>query len=508
MQRRLHTEDGFTIVEVIVAMVVLLIGMLGVLSLLSGALQATAANNERVGATNLARELVEATRGLDYEDLTSALVVTRLQARDNLGSGAPWTIERRGVTYTVTTTTCAYDDPADGYSASAPANACNTGNAAGADPNGDDFRRTTFTVSWRDARGPTKSASQSTLVVNPSGGLGPRITCFTPVAQTYAPSAPATPAACPAAGAVASTATVAKIVWTTTTAQSLHWEADDGESRGDLVGSPNASGGTTFTTLWDIGDATVGDGSEVLDGPYVLTGQAFDVLSIAGEAKRADVVLNRREAYAPPSLQGGRNTRLGDRVDFRWGLNSERDVLGYRVIWGGADGALGGGNDVIACEPPAGALYLSPTTQSCSDFSPATTDPTTYFIVAIDRAPNGDLRQGAARVLPVGTAVTAPDPPTGLTVGTSANGLARLDWTAPASGGVAFYRIYRDDSDGNPATVTYSDRHDRVDSPPSPLATSYTDSQSGTTSHQYWVTAVNSTYNESAPVGPVTWAAP
>lgn len=515
MQRRLHSEDGFTIVEVIVAMVVLLIGILGVLSLLSGALLATAANNERVGATNLARELVEATRGLEYEDLTSALVVTRLQARSELGSGSPWTIERRGVTYTVVATTCAYDDPADGYGASSPANACNTGNAAGGDANGDDFRRTTFTVSWRDARGPTKSASQSTLVVNPSGGLGPRITCFTPVSQTYAPSAPATPAACPAAGAVASTATVAKVVWTTTTAQSLRWEADDGASRGDLVGASNATGGATFTTLWDIGDATVGNGSEILDGTYVVTGQAFDDRGIAGEAKRADVVLNRRAPYAPPSLQGGRNMRLGSRVDFRWDLNRERDVLGYRVIWAGADGALGGGDDVQACQPPAGATYLSPTTQSCTDFSPATNGATTYYIVAIDRAPDGALREGAERILPVSAPVTAPDPPTGLlTPTTTADGLARLNWTAPASNAaspasdVAFYRIYRDDSDGNPATVQYADRLDRVDTPPSPLATAYTDSESGATSRQYWVTAVNSAYNESAPVGPVTWAAP
>ena len=514
MAQRLHSEEGFTIVEVIVAMVVLLIGILGVLSLLSGALVATAANNERVGATNLARELVEASRGLAYEDLTSALVVTRLQARAGLGSGSPWTIERRGVTYTVTTTTCAYDDPADGYGVSAPANAC-TANAAGGDGNGDDFRRTTFTVAWRDARGPTKSASQSTLVVNPSGSLGPRITCFTPVSQTYAPGAPATPAACPAAGAVASTATVAKIVWTTTTAQSLHWEADDGASRGDLVGSPNASGGMTFTTLWDIGDAAAGNGSEVLDGTYVITGQAFDVRDIAGEAKRADVVLNRRAPYAPPVLQGGRNTRLGNRVDFRWGLNRERDVLGYRVIWAGSDGARGGGNDVQVCPSSATASYLSATTQSCADLSPSTTEATSYYIVAIDNAPDGSLRQGAERLLPVSTAVTAPESPTGLAAATTAGGFARLTWTAPQSNAaspasdVAFYRIYRDDSDGDPATVEYSDRHDRVDAASSGLLpTAYTDSQSGTTSHRYWVTAVNSSYNESAPVGPITWTAP
>ncbi|MGH2899666.1 MAG: type IV pilus modification PilV family protein, partial [Solirubrobacteraceae bacterium] len=384
MRQRPDSESGFTIVEVVAATVVLMIGMLGVLAMLSGALRATASNNERVGATNVARELVETARGLDFDDLTSGLVATRLQAR-GLGSGSPWTILRRGVTYTVTTTTCAFDDPADGYAASPPANACST-HAAGADANGDDFRRTTFTVSWRDAGSSvTKSASQSTLIVNPSGGLGPRITCFTPVSQTYAPAAPAAPAACPAAAGLASTANDVHLTWTTTEAQSLHWEADDGASRADVTGTPNATGGTTFTTHWDIGSS--GSGTEVLDGSYVISAQAFDALNIAGETKRADVVLNRRQPYAPPALQGGHDTRLGDWVDLRWGLNSERDILGYRLIWAGPDNAVGNGNDAQVCPlPSASPSYVSTTTQSCADFSPPA-GATTYYIVAIDRAP-------------------------------------------------------------------------------------------------------------------------
>ena len=43
--------------------------MLGVLSLLTGGLRTTRLNNERVAATNLARELVEETRALDYDDI-------------------------------------------------------------------------------------------------------------------------------------------------------------------------------------------------------------------------------------------------------------------------------------------------------------------------------------------------------------------------------------------------------------------------------------------------------
>ncbi len=494
-------EAGFTLVEVMVAMMVLLIGILGVLGLLTGALNTTASNNERVGATNLARELVESTRSMDFDDLTSSLVSTRLQAR-GLGSGSPWTITRRNVEYTVTATTCAFDDPADGYAATAPANACNA-NAAGSDANGDDFRRTTFALSWRDARGATKTASQSTLIVNPSGGLGPRAKCFTPVTQTFAPSPPATVAACPAAAGVLSTATVANIVWTTTAAQSLHWEADDGVSREDVTGTTNASGGTTFQTAWNI--RTSGSGTEIFDGAYVITAQAFDDRGIGGEVMRADVVLNRRHPYAPLSLQGGHDTRLGDWVDFSWDLNHERDIVGYRVIWAGSDGVVGNGNDQTVCPAPAsGDPYLSPTTESCADFSPPN-GAAKYYVVALDRAPNGSLRQGdTTRQLTVAAPSTAPGPPTGLTASTAPNNAALLNWTAPASAGVAFYRIYRDDSDGDPATVEYVDRLDRTNG----AVTSYSDSESGTASHKYWVTAVDSSYNESAPVGPVTWTAP
>jgi len=511
MRQRAHNQDGFTLVEVIVAMFVLLVGILGVLSLLTGALQSTAGNNERVGATNLARELVEVTRGLEYEDLTTNLVTTRLQSRGVLGSGSPWTIDRRGVTYTITQSTCAYDDPADGYGASAPQNAC-TARVAGADSNGDDFRRTTFAIAWTDARGKAKTASQSTLIVNPSGGLGPRITCFTPVTQTFAPAAPGAPGACPADPFVAaSDATRARIVWTTTFAQSLHWEADDGRvsSSGDITGAVNSTGGKTFTTVWDIGNAALGDKSEILDGTYVITGQAFDDRGIAGEARRANVELNRRIPYAPTSLQGGFNTRLGI-VDLRWDRNQERDILGYRVMWAGPNGTVesAGGDDVQVCPTAATGSFVSPTTQTCADFSPPSSAAATrYYVVAIDRSPAGATRPGDPRPLAVSAATAAPDAPRmrSTPIETTPGGLPRLNWNPPVSAGVSFYRIYRDMSGGDPAVaVEYADRHDRTTN----AETSYTDSPGDVASHQYWITAVDSAYNESAPLGPITWTRP
>lgn len=468
---RLAAADGFTIVEVLVASLVLVIGMLGVLTLLTGALRTTAANNERVGATNLGRELVEATRGLDYNDMSGTLVQARLQAR-GLGSGSPWTIQRRGVTYTVTATSCTYDDPADKLAATPPAGVC-TPQPAGTtgDSNGEDFRRTTFQIDWREAGGIQRSVAQTTLVVNPSGGLGPRIVSFTPVAQTITQN-------------VAS----ATVTWTTTPAQTLRWAVDDGASSGSSTGS------TTFATTWSIGSS--GSGSEVLDGTYQITAQPFDDRDIAGEVKRANIVLNRREPYAPPALSGGHDTRLGDWVDLEWSPNRERDILGYRVVWSGPDATAGTSDDAQVCPAPADGAMLPATATRCADLSPPSGG-ATYFVVALDRGPDNQPRPGDRRTLTVSAPGSRPQAPGGpLAVTASADG-PRLSWNAPPAGVVSFYRIYRDGTG-----VGYADRLDRT----SAATTGYTDGSAGGVAHQYWVTAVDTSFNESDPIGPVTWS--
>jgi len=238
--RAIFAEAGFTLVELMVAAFVLVVGMLGVLGLLTGALSTTATSNKRVAATNLARELVETTRGLDYDDLTD--VPARLQAR-GLGSGSPWTISRRGVTYTVTSTTCAFDDPSDGYAATPPAIACNPSAPAGTDSNGADFRRVTFQLTWND-RGGSRSLSQTTLIVDPTGGR-PRILTITPLTQT-----------------ITAAVSTANVDWTTTPAQTLRWDADDGISSGNVTGS------TSFSTAWSIGTSgsVVPSSGQVLEG--------------------------------------------------------------------------------------------------------------------------------------------------------------------------------------------------------------------------------------------------
>ncbi len=65
-----------------------------------------------------------------------------------------------------------------------------------------------------------------------------------------------------------------------------------------------------------------------------------------------------------------------------------------------------------------------------------------------------------------------------------------LSWNAPLSGSPSFYRIYRDGV-----------RYDRT----TDATRTFTDSSPGTVARSYWVTAVDSTFNESDLLGPVAW---
>ena len=254
------------------------------------------------------------------------------------------------------------------------------------------------------------------------------------------------------------------------------------------------TGSTSFTAVWNIG--TSGAGTEVLDGAYTMTGQSFDDRDIPGESKRSDIVLNRRAPYAPSSFDGGHNTRAGDWVEFDWSLNRERDVLGYRVVWYGPDQIAATADDEQVCPAPAAGPMLDPATHSCADFSPAS-GLQKYSVVAVDRDASNTLRDGARSTLTVGAAGSPPRSPLVLVL-TNLGGVPKLTWTRPLLEDVAFYRIYRDGT-----SVAYADRYDRT---VGGLITTYTDSDPGTTLHRYWVTTVDSDYNESDPIGPVTWS--
>lgn len=114
--RRLGRADGFTIIETLVAALVLVVGLIATFTALDLAAQTSFTTRAREGAVNLAREITEDARALPYASLTSSsAVTTQLQSMPGLASSSQngWTILRRctngsgagcGISYTVTVT--------------------------------------------------------------------------------------------------------------------------------------------------------------------------------------------------------------------------------------------------------------------------------------------------------------------------------------------------------------------------------------------------------------------
>lgn len=234
-----HDEAGFTLVEMVVAMVVLLVGVLGVATMALVAMHTGAESRSREAATNLGREMVESARSIPYGSLLSSTAPSAVQGIDGLGDAslaAGWQIERRDVTYTVTVEACIYDDPGDGDFAGDPGpDACPGGSPSQGpgDANGDDHRQVDVVVRWG-----AQHVSLTATVANPAGGFGPRITGLSSVPGIAGTTI----------GVGDGTTSVAVSVGTTPAA-TLRWDAGDAKHRGELA----ASGSTFWHFSWSLG---------------------------------------------------------------------------------------------------------------------------------------------------------------------------------------------------------------------------------------------------------------
>jgi hypothetical protein len=450
-----------------VAALVLVIGLLGTFSMVDTAQRSTQANATRTAAVTLIREVLEHARSLDYEKVTPADLVTQLRTKPNLTGrmdGPSWIIRRRGVDMTVGVTTCTFDDPLDGLSATPPQNACPAASPIPnppAETNPDDFRRIALTVSWRE-KSKILKATQSGLIANPGGGLGPRITSFPD----------------PFASQVTNATSVTFAV-TTTTAATVRWSMDDGISGADATGGP-----TSWSFSWNIG--TVGVGNWTLDGTYTANAQPFDGRGVPGERRAATVLLNRRIPLAPTGFVGGRSDVGGGSVELEWAKSPERDVIGYRVYRTESNST-----NKRVCPLSTAAADAVIKTTSCTD--PAPLSVPLYRVVAVDRAtlgnPASSTREGDAATLDVPALGPRPDPPTGLT-GALVDDRVQLTWTAPSGATPLYYRIYRD---GTRIDRTVTNTPSWTDPIPRDGA-----------SHQYTVSTVSTSYNESVQSAAVT----
>ena len=141
VNRRQSGESGFSLIELLVAAGVIVIGVTAVLVVFSGTFRTTTASRIRDLALNLANEKIELVRNTKYADIDSATLAA------SLGT----TATRGNVDFTIAYNVQPVDDPADG--------------TGGADLTPVDYKSVTVTVSWTNPK-PASSVMLDTLINN------------------------------------------------------------------------------------------------------------------------------------------------------------------------------------------------------------------------------------------------------------------------------------------------------------------------------------------------------
>jgi prepilin-type N-terminal cleavage/methylation domain-containing protein len=503
-RRLFSSERGFTLIELLVSMTILAVGILGTVTMVDTSNATTSETKGREGATALGRAVMEIARSVPYKDMNTQAIKDELNARpglDDASAAAGHQIDSRNFIYDLTIVVCSVDDAKDGYgvrdaAADPPFCADNTAPPAGdplKDKNPDDYRRVALSFNWKSGA-VSSSTKQTGVIVNPIGGLGPSvktltITCPSTTTITDASS-------CSPSGTANFQAT------TGSPATQLNWSLE-GDGMGKASGGPS-----TWTFNWNVSQVKA-DGTPVYpDCTYVVSAEALDDKDRAGTPRALTVTLNRLEPIAPANFEGGRNGN-GNRVDLQWSPNRECDVQGYRVYRGTSPAAI----DTLVC-PSSGTTPITPT--SCIDENapaPLAGQTLYYKVVGVDKDPLTALREGTpSTIVAVAENNAVPGaPPTasacpggsagctdidGLDVAAGTNAVSWTAATDPDSDPIYFYRIYR-------GGTNYTDRYD-VLYPTAGKPLVYVDPKPANGTNNYWVTAVDGKFGESAPVGPVS----
>jgi prepilin-type N-terminal cleavage/methylation domain-containing protein len=490
---RLDSEAGFTLIEVLVAAIVLAVGITGLFALIDSSVKASFSTRAREGATSLARQILEDAHTLPYSQMTPTSITEQLQAMEGLqpvqAPPAAWQVVQRGITYTVKVSECAIDDPKNGWGkhlnsagenpfCKDPGEKEYAAAEATEDPLPENLKRITADVTWvAKGRSPLVREVETLTAAGEAVGLSAyNLKLSVPTVKN------------PAAPLITEKA-VTQLVFTVSSPKgttAMTWSLEG--SRQTPAPTEAESGGTSWTFTWPI--------TGVSDGTYKVTAQATNATGVVGPPDTIAVTLIRGVPAAPTRIQGGFNTvNVGGKpqrvTELQWHANTERNVIGYRVYDPSKN---------LVCPSSTTELSLAVT---CTDFTVKTAEPqpsAAYTIVALYRsvAANGEtlsseqISEGPPESF---TAVggqpppAGPNPPEKLNLVKNPDGSVTLSWSPPklGAGEVSFYRIYR-------GSTNYASRYDVTG------ATTYTDTDA-TEEHSYWVTAVNSKLTESAPLG-------
>lgn len=482
---RLRSQAGFTVIEVLIAAVILVVGLIGLFGLVDISVKASAGTRAREGATNLAREILEDAHTVPYAQLIPTSIESQLQAMNGLSNATPgsgWHIERRGFKYTVAVKECAIDDPKDGLAKTHGSTFCpeqpewKAGESEDTQP--EDLKQLTVEVSWtlQKRTSTVKQVSTLTAAGQAIGLTSTKLELTSAYNTSATNSTPTTPVVTEAA----TTALTFRVSFPEGTS-AIDWSLE-GAKQEELT---PASKVTSLTFTWPINEPT--KKIYVSDGTYEVSAQAVDSTGVIGPPISISVRLIRGVPAEPSGIVGGFNTiykngEATEVVELQWKANSERNVIGYRVF--------GPAKELIC---PESAELLS-TATSCIDFSLAATKPSehSYSVAALYLDENEKAQESHAGNITIKRAEsTAPNVPTNLVITKNADGSVTLKWNAPSGGApVSFYRIYR-------GSKEYTSRYGETTS------TEYKDTDASTT-HEYWVTAAGPNLTESAFLGPVS----
>jgi type IV pilus assembly protein PilV len=524
-RRRLRGERGFTLIEVLVAAMVLIVGLLALLGIMDVASHATDTNRVRQAATNVAREVVENVRSLSYTQLaTTSGIASALQPLLTPGatlSGSTLQVTRGSTgttaaasnslyTFNVTFTTCSLDDPGDGYGdhSSAPASGgswCPDVAASGStDSNPDDYKRISVTVT------PTGNGSaahvspvQQTVAIYARAVNGPAVSCLT------TSSCPGTNPP-PIISGNAQTFTVT----TTSLAYEIQWLVN-----GNPPGAQDATGangtytpaGTTSSFTWTLPQA---------DGIYSISAVGYDPNGNAGTRSTLLVTVNRHPVIPPGASSWGVNPASGafnagfdqriGAVDVQWNPSIDQDVLYYNVYR-----SINGAAATLVCSHVTGTTCTDTTAQAPPNPANCTYQQSygttsVYYVDGWDTDSSTNIpRESTATSTKIDANLcdNPPSTPSNL-AGTLNNGALNLSWTAPAYPGdpdsgdyIQAWRIYRwPASQGPTPQLTVGNRLQLVGAGTgSSFVTTATDGSPdpGGVVQDYCVTAVDTHLNES-----------
>jgi type II secretory pathway pseudopilin PulG len=451
--RSLDPEAGFTLVEVLIAAVVLLVGLLSLLGLVDVANKVTAGNRARQVATSLARDVIENARSLSYRQITQSGVATALQPLivGSSVSGSNLTVPRSPFSYTVSFNACSMDDPVDGFGdhSSPPTSGgvwCSDVAASGtADSEPDDYKRVTVTVT---PAAPYASRTAQETVLVPSNGInGPSVSCLSTTSSCPGTDQTVTSGASPQ-NPSASPAGITFNVTTSARAASIQWRVNGSPPASAQIATgaldPYVPSGTSSSFAWNT--------ASVPDGVYQISAIAYDANGNSGTTETLQVSLNRQQATPPASVNAGWDKPISG-VDVQWIPSVDSDILYYRVF-----SQVGTNAPTQVCQ--TSALSCSdltapapPGPPTCLNPPQSYTTPNDYWVVGVDTDPTtGQPRQSTILSSRVDANLCdkPPKKPPALTGATTANSSITLTWTVPSApvdpdtgDTISDWRIYR-----------------------------------------------------------------